>query len=143
MHAKYVFLQRSYSAPVRVSDMLVAVLSDAARDTTFVRFVFVRDVAARAAAGSRFCADVRGVVPLRGTNVVLRGDVLRFTVVAVRLWTWGGFFSFLVRETAVPSRTAPPAMPTQVNMFAAKNRIFFISDASVAKICFLSQANNL
>jgi hypothetical protein len=131
MHEKYVFLHFSYSAPVRVLD-IENESSFVARALTVC--FFVDDVLVRG-----FCVVlrevvVRGVVvALRGDNVVFRGAVVLRDVVAVRTCVCCVSFSVLVRETVVPSRTAPVATPIQVSIFAAKNRIFFISGKKFTK----------
>ena len=144
MHEKYVFLQRSYSAPVRVDDISVDDAVSVARAITGVALRAVFGVPLRAVAalrdmlvvGSRVMRDVviRAFVAViaRGTNVVVRGVVLRFTVVVVRDWDGCDFISDLLRETAVPSRTAPLATPMQTSRFAMKIRILFISEQILA-----------
>ena len=121
---------------MRVSDM-EKVSFDAARDTTDVRaalFVDVRGDALRVVFLRLCVLDVRS----RGTNAVARAAVLRFTVVAVRAWDCVVVLLLFVRETGVPSRTAPQAMPMQTNIFAAKNRIFFISGTEFSKNLFFA-----
>ena len=67
----------------------------------------------------------------RGFSAVVRGVVVRATLVAVRDWVVS--VSDFVRETAVPSRTAALAKPTQINKFVIKTRIFFISGVKFSK----------
>ena len=136
------FLQRSYSAPVRVFDMsgtLVAraTIGDAAWGRAVVRAVVV---AAGRVVGVRVALRPDVDAKFRGVNAVVRGVVLRATVVDLRCWDAVVFVTALpdVRETAVPSRTAALATPMQSARFATKIRIFFISDVNVSKFTFFS-----
>ena len=139
------FLQRSYSAPVRVFDstvvsavavraeitfvgsrldvVLVALRADVLR-VFFLSFVVVSRVTV-------FVAVRDVVVAVREFSVVVRGFVVRTTLVAVRdcVVSLSGF----VREMAVPSRTAALAKPTQTSKFVIKTRILFISGVKFSK----------
>jgi len=139
-----VLLQRSYSAPVRVSEILtpvVALRSGAMflpRLSLLLRGVALRDVTLPDVVALRVATALRAVPTLlRGDNVVVRADVVRFGVVEMR---------DCVEESAldgpVPSRTAASETPMQTNKLATKNRIFFISDRILANLRFLAQANN-
>ena len=79
------------------------------------------------------------VVVARGIIVVVRAVLVRGCTVETRLCV---FFSDLLREMAVPSRTAALAKPMQTSIFATKIRILFISDEIIANLRFLAQANN-
>ena len=147
MHAKYAFLHCSYSAPVRVSGICVVlvVVARAVTDVVPARGMATRaDVFVRAGVPVRapVARDVFVIALLRGASVVVRAAVFLRTVVAVRLCTAVGLSSVFPRDNAVPSRTAALAKPTHINRFAAKNRIFFISDRILAKLRILAQVNN-
>ena len=140
MQAKYVFLHCSYSAPVRVSD-IENVLSDAARGITLTLFFFSRVVWVERVGCCLFpvgCDEDAG----RGAGDSVRAVItIGREVVLIRFWA--GCFPADERDVAVPSRTAPLAMPMQASRFAVKNRIFFISGESVANLYFFLQVNNV
>jgi hypothetical protein len=138
MHEKYVVLHFSYSAPVRVSDIVfLFAFSVAARDTTdfCTTFVALRDDTERALFDRGCCAVAfeRFVVfvALRGVKTDVF-EVLRFGVVATR--DCDTSLPDFERDTLVPSRTAASAIPAQINKFSAKIRIFFISDEILANL---------
>ena len=137
-------LQRSYSAPVRVSEILtpvVALRSGAMfllRLSLLLRGVALRDVMLPDVVALRVATALRAVPTLlRGDNVVVRADVVRFGVVEMR-----DCVEESVLDGPVPSRTAASETPMQTNKLATKHRIFFISDRILANLRFLAQANN-
>ena len=139
MHVKNAVLHCSYAAPVRVSDIELA-LSDcvAARATTdvalrpgvvlradVVRGDVVCIVAVRALVWRVvFCLVVRGVSVAVRAAVVFSVVVVRFDDVVV-----GDFW----RAWALPSRTAARTDVADIKAYATKIRIFFISDLNVSK----------
>ena len=121
------FLHFSYSAPVRVSDIIV-VDSVPARDITdFFWGAVTRDETERADVAVRLVAEFA----LRGAKTAVL-FVVRLFVVATRDCV--GARSDLVRDGFAPSRTAALARPVQISKFVAKTRIFFISDESLANL---------
>ena len=139
IHAKYVFLHCSYSAPVRVSDTALArfvaareiILDDDARTGVFVVAVLalVGGVAARALRSDTTLV----LVAVREDNArCVRATDVRRGVVAVR--TWGCFALFVLREIVVPSRTAALGVPMQQIKPIMKTRNFFISGKIIANL---------
>ena len=133
-------LQRSYSAPVRVSEILTPVVALRSGVMFLLRLSLLLrgDATLPDVVALRVATALRAVPTLlRGDNVVVRADVVRFGVVEMR---------DCVEESAldgpVPSRTAASETPMQTNKLATKNRIFFISDRILANLRFLAQANN-
>ena len=146
MHEKYVFLHCSYSVPTRVSDITnVYPVSEAARDIVGAEFLLM-DLFVFRTAVPLFCVErdvvvrtAERVLFVRGIRVVERGVLVLFVVVDTRLWDCcADVLADFVRETLVPSRTAPPAIPVQSNKFMTKIRIFFISGKKSSKILLFS-----
>ena len=138
MHEKYVSLHCSYSAPVRVL-AIIAPSFDNARAVIAVKLRVADELVRVVVPPLRVVVD--GCVVLttvwravRGVSVVPRlADVL--AVVFVRDWFAVVVVSLvlLVRETAVPSRTAASAMPRHITRFVNKTRSFFISGLYFSK----------
>lgn len=165
---KYAVLQRSYSAPVRVSDItddaLVAAAARAvtpgcrpaaaavgvragdeaaARDTLAVSRVVVPAVAARVVAARAavvFLSDVPRDDCAPGVSIVPRAAVDRsfLTVVEMRCCV-GADRSVALRDIVLPSRTAALVAPMHNIKYDAKIRTFFISDKILANLDFLGQ----
>ena len=105
-----------------VWDMVRAFFVATARDDTDAVFVRLALLLAVARVVMARDDDVSAVALTRGDNAVDVRAVRDRTVVEIRDWD---AVSDLLRETAVPSRTAAPATPAHNSRFAAKIRIFF------------------
>ena len=136
MHEKYVFLQRSYSAPVRVLDISIAGVVVVVLRATALRSVLRAGLVRFVAVDLAVLFTTVVLVPERDElvaaesreeSIVVRGLAERTAVVAVRLCV------LLLREMAVPSRTAASEKPMQNSRFANKNRSFFISGFKSSK----------
>lgn len=128
MHVKYAFLQRSYSAPVRVSVVVDGgLVESAARDIMFVVGVDVLWPYAGVRAAVRIAVfEVRGDVEVRAT--VVRGVVLRsWTVVDFKRWVVArAVFPFFARIATLPSRTAASDPWVNTRQDIIKSRTFLI-----------------
>ena len=130
MHVKYAFLQRSYSAPVRVSVVVDGVLVEsAARDIMFVVGVGVLRSYAGVRAAVRIAVfEVRGDVEVRAT--VVRGVVLRsWTVVDFKRWVVArAELAFFARTATLPSRTAAldPCVNTRQDIIKSRTFLIFL-----------------
>ena len=132
IQVKNAVLHVSYTAPVRVSDVIPVV---AARDKTlvlvcFVLFVDERFITLPLVRTSVLLAGiaVRDVVPRPVKMVVGRVDVVRSVVGVVDI-----LFCVALRPIEFPSRTAAPACATDIASAITKIRIFFISDRNCIK----------
>ena len=114
MHVKYAFLQRSYSAPVRVSVVVDGVLVEsAARDIMFVVGVDVLWP----------YAGVRAAGRIAVFGVVLRS----WTVVDFKRWVVArAVFPFFARIATLPSRTAASDPWVNTRQDIIKSRTFLI-----------------